>query len=184
MRKQSKFLVGLSHFDDVIALPFQIVVSLLSAKNYRLNAVLRDFECLVIGSWIVTILATIYSTYSVSEKFLMILVSVMVVMAEKNLLFAHHNMCKLGWSREVAELYRTSALRYKDAFLIYRVLGLVAFLSFPALSLLTAPEWQFVDVTTYLALLIYVYKFYVERSSPTDDLGLDPVAMRAGEFGR
>lgn len=184
MRIPLKFLVGLGRFDDAIAQPFQILVSLLAARNYRLNAVLRDAECLVISGWIVTLAATFFSTYGITEKLLITVTSLVVLMAEKKLLFAHHSMCKLGWNREVADLYRASALRYKECFLLFRVCGLAGFAGLPVVSLLFDPEWQSADVTAYLTLLIYICKFYIERSFPTDDRRLDHVPMSAGEAGR
>lgn len=184
MSNQSKFLAGLGRFDDAIAQPFQILVSLLAARNYRLNAVLRDVQCLVISAWIVTLSAALFSTYGITEKLLITVASLVVLTAEKKLLFAHHSMCKLGWNREVAELYRSSALRYKVRFLLFRVYGLTGFASLPVLSLVFDPEWQSVDVIAYLALLIYICKFYIERSFPTDDWRRDHVPMSAGEVGR
>jgi hypothetical protein len=184
VRRQSKFLIGLGRFDDVIAQPFQIVVSILAAKNYRLNQVLRDVECLVISGWIVTLTAALFSTYGVTEKLLVTVVALAVLIAEKKLLLAHHALCKLGWTRDVAELYRSSALRYKEGFLLCRCCGLAAFASLPVLSMFFDPDWQSADVTAYLTLLIYVGKFYIERSFPTDDWGVDQVPMGTGKASR
>jgi hypothetical protein len=166
-----------------MAQPFQLLTSYMSAKDYRLNKVLRDVECLAISGWIVTIFATFFSTYALSEKLLIVIVSLVVLAAEKKLLFAHHSMCMLGWTRDVAELYRTSALLYKERFLVFRVLGLVGFASLPFFLFVFDPEWQAVDVTAYLTLVIYVCKFYIERSFPVDDWERDHIIMRAGEVG-
>jgi hypothetical protein len=181
---RSKFLVCLARFDDAIAQPFQILTSYLAARDHRLNKVLRDAECLVISGWIVTLVATFFTTYGLPEKLLIIVATLVLLAAEKKLLMAHHGMCKLGWNRDVAELYRTSALRYKERFLVFRVLGLLGFASLPFISLLFAPEWQSADVTAYLTLMIYVCKFYIERSFPSDDWGRDHVPANAGKAGR
>jgi hypothetical protein len=150
---RSKFLVCLARFDDAIAQPFQILTSYLAARDYRLNKVLRDAECLVISGWIVTLVATFFTTYGLPEKLLIIVATPVL-------------------------------LRYKERFLVFRVLGLLGFASLPFISLLFAPEWQSADVTAYLTLMIYVCKFYIERSFPSDDWGRDHVPANAGKAGR
>ena len=181
VNNHSKFLGVSALFDDVIAQPFQLLASHLSSQGYRLNKVLRDVECLVISGWIVTFASMMLSTYGVTEKFLAAAVALTILAAERKLLLAHLSMCKLGWNREVSELYRTSALRYKERFRPFRLLSLFAFASLPVFTLAFDPEWQSADVTAYLTLLIYICKFYIERSFPTDDWGLDRMPVKAGE---
>lgn len=181
VNNHSKLLGALAAFDDVIAQPFQLLTCYLASRDYRLNKVLRDAECLVISGWIVTCAAMLFSSYGVGEKLLVALVTLVVLTAEKKLLFAHHSMCKLGWNLEVSELYRTSALRYKDRFLGFRLVSLACFVSLPVFSIAFDPEWQSADVTAYLTLLIYICKFYVERSFPTDDWGLDHMPVKTGK---
>lgn len=181
VNNHSKFLGAISAFDDIIAQPFQLITCYLASRDYRLNKVLRDAECLVISAWTVTCATMLLSSYGFDEKLVVVLVTLVVLTAEKKLLLAHHSMCKLGWNLEVSELYRTSAIRYKERFLVFRLLSLFCFAGLPVFSVAFDPEWQSADVTAYLTLLIYVCKFYVERSFPEDDWRLDYMPVKTGE---
>lgn len=181
MANKQKILNSLTRFDDVIAQPFQMIVDLFSVRSYRLNEILRDVGCLVLSAWFVAMLATAFSSYSFLEKTAFLLLSGVVVIAEVKLLKVHNRLCKTGWTRKVSQLYAISALRYRSSFLLFRLIALVGFTILPLASLILQSNWSFVDVVAYLILLIYVWKFYLERSFPGDESSFYRHVMKTGE---
>jgi hypothetical protein len=181
MTKKLKTIDGLLRFDDVVAQPFQILVSLLATKQYRLNAIMRDVGCLVVSGWFVTMFAVAISSYSVWQKIAMLLCGLTVLVAEARLLRAHNSLCKIGWSREVSQLYMVSAVRYRTGFLLLRLSALVGFAFLPVLSLLFQSDWGLVDASSYVILFIYIWKFYLERFFPTDEALPGGFRDQAGE---